>query len=177
MNRYIYALNNPLLFHDASGLSAQEFSGLGQYLSFSEFLLEKSFDEMQKAGKYLLSLKPGDPDYQLFEDLARRGNAIDFKGLGFSLKFAGDSFMVYSTIKGSVDELASRGITVTSFLDAWQNIVPNIEFGLHNGDAGLNAVTQGVTSATAFTIDTLTFGLAQLHGQDLENWFTPNYAY
>lgn len=176
LNRYVYALNNPVRFRDTSGFTAQEFNG-SSHLSWSEFLVETSFFTAEKGGEYLLRLKPGNRAYEIFEDLARHGHSIDFRGLGFTLNIAGKAFSVYSTSRGFVEELGSRGVTFNSFIDSYRNIGANIEFGLQHGDVLLDAATKGVTSATAFTLNTLSLGLLNVHGEDVERLVAPTSVY
>lgn len=171
LNRFVYALNRPLSFLDASGLSAQEFSGLSQYLSFSDFATELSFLALEKGGQYLFDLQLGDKGLVLFDELARKGYSVDFRGVGFVAKRVGQSFQIYSIASRTMEELASRGITVEMFFDSWRNIGANIEYGIQNRDASLDALTEGVTSATAFYFNTISLGLLDIHGEDLERVF------
>ncbi|MCI0559673.1 MAG: DUF6531 domain-containing protein [Nitrososphaera sp.] len=177
LNRYVYALNNPLLFHDVSGLSPQEWQGFARHISIGDFLINGSFEVTERIGEYLLKLKPGDQGYQHFEALTRRGYAVDFRGLGFTLQIVGRTLIVYSIVSDTASELSSQGITLTTLVDSYRNIGANVAFGLNNGDALLDAATKGVTSVTAFTLRVLTLGLLNVHGEDVESFVTPKFVY
>jgi RHS repeat-associated protein len=103
------------------------------------------------------------------------------EGMGIQLTALKD------VVTGGVSEIYDRGYTMEQVADAYKNMGENIKFGIENPDVAIDALTEGVTSTTAITINTLTgvlsagFLQTNITGQEIQetinigvNWILGN---
>ena len=193
LNKYAYALDNPVLYIDISGLSAVEgtaaqVSGSSDPSAFHNALttdnggsgLEQALATFgTRAAKAATGL--------LFEKGLAWGlkavmNAHGFSRLGEAasayLKVLPIGSMAVVAATADWNELQSRGYSLGDVAGGFINIVPNVEYGFTHPRAGLNAVVEGTSSAVAVGVNILTYGVAGATGKGIQrgvqtgaNWF------
>jgi hypothetical protein len=55
-------------------------------------------------------------------------------------------------------------------VNAWVTAPQSVVFAFENPDAGIKALTEGFTSASAVSIRFASFGLVEVHGPDVERF-------
>jgi hypothetical protein len=65
---------------------------------------------------------------------------------------------------------AEVSITATSLLNAWVSSPQSIVFAFKNPNAGIQALTEGFTSASAVSIRTASMGIIEVTGPQVEDW-------
>ena len=99
--------------------------------------------------------------------------SIDLKGVAGTLKVlekVEEVKTLYSIYDYSKSEFESRGITGSSLINAWVAAPQSVVFAFENPDAGIKALTEGFTSASAVSIRFASFGLVEVHGPDVERF-------
>ena len=99
--------------------------------------------------------------------------SVDLGGLAGTLKVlqkVDDAATIYSIYDNAKSEFESRGITGSSLVNAWVASPQSIVFAFQNPDAGIQALTEGFTSASAVSIRFASFGLVEVHGPEVEQW-------
>jgi hypothetical protein len=107
-------------------------------------------------------------DYRITPDAS-----IDLKGVAGTLKVlqkVDDASTLYSIYDNTKSEFESRGITGSSLINAWVAAPQSVVFAFQNPDAGIKALTEGFTSASAVSIRFASFGLVEVHGPEVEQW-------
>jgi hypothetical protein len=107
-------------------------------------------------------------DYRITPDAS-----IDLNGVAGTLKVlqkVNDASTLYSIYDNTKSEFESRGITGSSLINAWVATPQSVVFAFQNPDAGIKALTEGFTSASAVSIRFASFGLVEIHGPEVEQW-------
>ena len=179
LNRYIYALNNPVMLIDISGFCAEKGirwkNTYGASDGYHDYLLE--IDEIEAdwwygMGKLSAGLLSQAPDWKIVSVSGKTGKywrRVPHVGTAGKIAKALSYKVVYDLIKGGDQEFKRRGYTGNDFKESILNIDDNIKYAIENPDAALDAVTEGVTSATAVTINCLTFDVFDVSGQQIED--------
>src|ERR1043166_2064490 len=191
LNRYVYALNNPLRLIDVSGLSPLDWqvanSTLAYFLASSDTQHERIIQWHPAEGIYgflvqlsktlhvplrletYVDTKFGGLAVGLYR--VTPGASIDLKAVGGFVRVlqkVEDISLLHSIYENTTSEFESRGATASSLIDAWKNAPQSIAYGFQNPDAGIQALEAGLTSAAAVSIRFATFGLVEVHGPDLQ---------
>jgi RHS repeat-associated protein len=187
LNRFVYALNNPLRFRDATGFVATEgsFASSSGNSDQNHAYLVLSGESLFDIGEYLFEALHVDVGLESHVDVQygglsvgqlriNPGSSIDIAGISGALRFAGIASTLYGLADTGAQEIASRGATFSSFISDVEHAPSAVVYGFQNPDALLTAFTEGVTSATAVDLDLLSFGVLHVHGQDIQNALESN---
>lgn len=101
------------------------------------------------------------------------GTSVDLNGVSGALKTLEKVDKVtklYSIYRNTKSEFESRGITGSSLVDAWVASPQSVIFAFKDPDAGIKALTEGFTSASAVSIRFVSFGLIEVHGPEIEQF-------
>ena len=99
--------------------------------------------------------------------------SVGLKGVAATVKVlqkAGEVAEIYGIYDNAKSEFESRGITGSSLVNAWVTAPQSVVFAFENPDAGIKALTEGFTSASAVSIRFASFGLVEVHGPDVERF-------
>jgi RHS repeat-associated protein len=158
LHRYVYAVNNPVRLIDISGFSPKSSIAApsGSSDDWHDFLFSLS-------GRTLVNLRDS-AIHEAFEtylienltDYLSNHGVMRAGEIAGSVKASADSaFIIKDILKGGYDELHDRGYSLADVGSGLWNIQSNIAFAANNHGAALNALTEGVDSATAVTINAL----------------------
>ncbi|MFA6076704.1 MAG: RHS repeat-associated core domain-containing protein [Candidatus Paceibacterota bacterium] len=173
LNRYVYALNNPLKWLDVSGLSAQEggtTSGniFGQ-LNFGDLPRESIEWLLREIGSRLeLYVDTGYGRVTIGQLRLSPGNVIDLHGIGRTLRLTARASTVYGVFQSSQAELRARGVDFSTLGESIMHIDENLTYALHNPLEAWQSVDDALTSYSAVFLNTYTLNLFQLRGDQIQ---------
>ena len=167
-NTYRYVDNNPINFKDYNGLfkfsvgpididPIEVFSKVGEKaldkISKGNGSYFKCFSGMQKAAVAAIEGRPVEALYQVVKTLFE-ASASALKSV-VAKKAIDDIDVLKGTVENGIAELNERGYGINDLKSAFSNIPGLVKYGIDNPDALIQAGIEGVTSATAVTINTV----------------------
>lgn len=192
---YQYSIN-PIRFVDPNGLKEKD-----SVVNAKEILVKESIKGMIKApnmklipvsakgmgggsfidrainAKYWRRVPNGAKVGPYFEKISHAmGDVMDNKYIGGGSKFANQAGQITGVISNGISEFKDRGYSFNNVVDSAINIRSNVQFAKENPDVLLKAATEGVTSATAVTINAIVSGgtagmlSSGVTGKDMENF-------